>query len=824
MWISTRLALLRQHAGPVLLAASATYGTARLIASLSDGAPLVWFELECNDAEEPSGIGSKLSDAVQKALGSRLFPRGLPYTAALDLLRANLELLGPLNFAISQMDANLEVSRALFELNRHGSRVVLAGAVTVDEARRHFTSDTSIDLLVLGKDVLQLTEAEALAAAPEGTDADKVLHYLETSGGAYEVFLARLHEHLGLPINPVPSPTGFRFPEGAEPAINPEVLLDVLVKKGDLVRAAEVAVSHVPERALNVLLEAGHVYHEKGLHRRLWRLLERLPEEMKRHPGVIFWRLSAAFRLGQAAALRSEVEVYLAHQEAPDLRALYAGVFLEVEEGRRETVRAYTAEVTPFTAYQYGRSLADATEGAVMLREAVRLAERAGRPYEVARNAGTLTARLIDAGAYQEAAQWGEWALAYFDRHDLSDAQRRLYILNDWSYARILIGETVGLEILLKDSELLLKQAFPPLRMLFRSTLGDYLVAAERPAEALVYYRPNWEHAERWMLGARGLSMVQALLHLQPMELDAAREIADRAYFLTRDEAWDYHAPALLARGMVYTHSEPAEAVAYLEDVLHRNPTTLPAPYAAQATLYLAHAKLALGKREEAKHLIEAQSKLEGLSTTGLRLLSGQAASFNEIKRWCLRDEVPLELRFLGHSSVNYQGGPLAVSSQQCDILAVLAYHEEGVSTQRLLTYLAGDRRNHNALYTALSKLRQKVPISTAPYKLLTAFRADFIEALKLLQARKVRQAIELYQGSLLPNSESPEVEELRNVIEESFRQAALEAEEPEVLIELARTLKDDLELWEAALRTLSKNDPRLPIVKAQANRLLKGV
>ena len=822
MWFSARLKLIRQSHQPVFLASPDTYGTSRLISQLGDDRPLIWLELESGDVEEPVSVGSKLSNAVQKALGSRLFPRGLPYAAAIDLLRANLELLSPLTFAVSRANLAPEVSRAFLDLNQHGSRVVLAGPVTAAEVRRHFTPDAPIDFLVLDQDALRLTEEEALAAAPEGIGVECVLRCLEASGGTYEVFLAELRERLGLPISPIPSPTGSRLPEGSELAINPEVLLDVLVKKGDWIRAAEVAVSHMPGQALEVLLEAGHVYHERGLHKRLWRLLERLPEEIKKQPSILYRRLSTALRIGETSALRLEIESYLEHHEAPDLRALYADVYLDVDGLRHEVKRAYAVEATPFTTYQYGRSLADAAEGALALREAVRLAERVGRPYEVARNAGTLTARLIDAGAYQEAAQWGAWALEYFDRHELSDAQRRLYILNDWAYARILIGETVGLETLLKDGEQLLNQAFPALRTLFRSTLGNYFVAAARPAEALAYYRPNWEQAERQMLGSHGLNMVQALLHLQPMELDAAKEISKRAYFLTRDEAWDYHVPALLAQGMVKAHAEPEEAVAHLQDVLQREPATLPAPYAAQATLYLAHAKLRLGEHEEAKHLVETQPKLKGLSITGSRLLSGPANDSAEVLRLCFGEDIPLELNFLGRNSVVYQGKALAVSAQQCDILALLAYYKEGLPPERLLAFLTGDRRNHNALYAALSKLRQKVPISTPPYKLLTAFRADFVEALELLQERRVRRALELYRGQLLPDSTSPEVGELRGLTEESFRQVALDARDPETLLVLARMLEDDFELWEAALHALTHSDPRFPLVKAQATQVFK--
>ena len=440
----------------------------------------------------------------------------------------------------------------------------------------------------------------------------------------------------------------------------------------------------------------------------------------------------------------------------------------------------------------------------------------------MARNAGTLTARLIDAGAYREAATWGGWALEHFDRHEVGDTQRRLYLLNNWAYARILIGDTAGLETLLRDGEAYLGQAFPGLLRLFRSTLGNYLVATERPAEALTYYRLNWEEADRWSLGVYGLNMVQALLSLDVPEVKGATEIAERAFYMTKGEGWDYHYPALLARGLVLVHERPDEATSLLLQLLKNPAVPLVAPYAAMATLHLAQAQLSYGKPEEAKRLVAALPSRDDLAHSGLRLLSGSARFFSKIDHWCLGTEAPLELRFLGRTEVVYQGTPLLLPPQQRDIIMLLAYHTDGVSTEQLMAYLAGDRSNHAALYAAISKLRQRVPISQSPYTLQVPVQADFLEVLELLKQGQVRPALERYRGQLLASSEAPEVCALRELIEETYRRAALSSGDLEVLLDLAQTLKSDFEVWEAALQALPRSDPRRPLVEAQMALMLK--
>jgi tetratricopeptide (TPR) repeat protein len=728
------------------------------------------------------------------------------------LFERYLPALSPITVAVSGISNGEDLAVRLFALSRPGCRVILSDDRVTEEMQRELERVAKPAVLVLDDAALRLTFVEAKVVAARSVSDGELLRLLEESEHAFETFLVLLGRARGRAGQPA-------GPDGV-PVDSRELEIDALLEAGEWREAAELAVREAPHRAAAVLREVAPLFHENGLHQAFWRLLECVRNGSGEDEAIQFWRLSAAVRLERAEEVRVAVERHLDDHEAPNLRALHAGVFLEPAEAREEVERAYRAERTPFTAYQHGRGLSAANEGAVVLREAVWLAERYGRAYEVSRNASALTARLIDAGEYLEAAYWGEWALEHFDRLDLGDAQQRLYILNNLAYARLLTGESVGLEALLRDAERDLAGSFPGLRAQFRSTLGDYFLALERTEEALEYYRANYDQAPRKMKGIRGLSLVRALLERGPGEFEHARAVAEEVNALNGIDAWDYRRSAVLALGMVLATCDPDSAGKHLLRVLNHEAETLPAPQRAQATLYLACSRLASGEASEARSIVTGCAVgLASLSDTGLRLLAGPEARFREIWNWCRGGAPALELRFLGRRDVLVDGEPVPLGLQQCALLALLAHYAEGLAPMRLLTYLKPEGGNA-ALHTAVSKLRKVVPITSSPYRLEVGFRADFIEALRLLREGRLRQALELYRGPLLEDSDAPGIAELRSFVDESFRQATLGSRDPEASLTLAQRAVDDLELWEHAHETLTKNDPRALMARARVTQL----
>ncbi len=815
MWLSNRLKLIGAHLGPVVLAGAASFGTQHIISALKDAAATpVWLEFGTSEQEDPVAQGNLLAEGIKKTLGNALFEYSLPYSYGLKVLDLHLELLGPFTFLLSNAEYGAEFATALTALNRSGSRVVLAFSRLPDDL------DLPATALVLRAAELRLSRAEAFELAGDllPGEVDELLH---KSDGAFEAFTTRLHGRLHLPTPLRPGPDGPRLPEGQAVEVDPETLLKVLSARDKWTEALELAVTALPERVPDILKQAGHLYHERGLHKRLWELLQDLPEHLQDET-VLFWQLSAGGWLGKAEHIRESVERFLAVREAPDLRALYAGVLAPIETAENEAERAYRAQASPLSVYQYGRRLSDREERVQVLQRAVRLAEHKGRAYEVTRNAGELMNQLIDIGRYNEAVYWGDWTLTQFDRHGLGNAQRRLLLVNNWAFARILIGETAGLLERLREGETQLAEAFPALAQLYRETLGDYLLATGEAEKALVYYRKNWAAASRVMSGENVLGVTQALLHLG--EHDAALNLATQAKVLTAGESANFSYTAHLAYGMALAMSDPESGRRQLALTPKDESYTPPVHLVTQKALYLAWAYLQTGDTDAARlALKEGEQGLSELSQTGLTLLSGPERDFREV--WTLLNghEFPLELRFLGSRDAWFNDKLLKLAPQACDILALLALNKQGLSLEQILLLLYGDEGSRGAVKVALSQLRKHVPVSHQPYRLETGYQADFLSLHDLLVEGRVRRAVDLYRGPLLPDSEAPGIVEAREAAEEALRQATLLSNDAEALLALAEKMPADLELWEAAEAALHTSDPRFPIIKARAEQVRKS-
>jgi hypothetical protein len=100
-------------------------------------------------------------------------------------------------------------------------------------------------------------------------------------------------------------------------------------------------------------------------------------------------------------------------------------------------------------------------------------------------------------------------------------------------------------------------------------------------------------------------------------------------------------------------------------------------------------------------------------------------------------------------------------------------------------------------------------------------FRADFLEFQALLQEGKHREALGLYRGDLLADSRAPQIEEARIRLLAALREATLESRDPEDLLEGARILGEDLEVWERVLQVLPLQDPRRILAITEYRKLL---
>src|SRR5690554_566760 len=130
---------------------------------------------------------------------------------------------------------------------------------------------------------------------------------------------------------------------------------------------------------------------------------------------------------------------------------------------------------------------------------------------------------------------------------------------------------------------------------------------------------------------------------------------------------------------------------------------------------------------------------------------------------------------FLGARKVHSGVREIEIGLRAAEIITALTIHSSGLSGEQLHTHVLGDVPfPRSTLKAGISRLRHIVPIASSPYRIDATYRADFVRVLELVSEGELQQALNLYGGSLLPESESPLIEEWRGHIDEVIRSAVL--------------------------------------------------
>ncbi len=181
-----------------------------------------------------------------------------------------------------------------------------------------------------------------------------------------------------------------------------------------------------------------------------------------------------------------------------------------------------------------------------------------------------------------------------------------------------------------------------------------------------------------------------------------------------------------------------------------------------------------------------------------------------------------LVLRLLGSSTVKAGGTTVRVSPRQVELLAILAMHDEGLSLDELTALVYGDQPvSATTVKSELSHLRHLIggAIASRPYRLTGRVDADHVRVLRSLASGDLRAAIDLYRGSLLPSSESPEITSARHQIDVAIRNAVTRSRNPELLYRLSSCCPDDGDVAELALALMAADDLRRGIVAGRRTR-----
>ncbi|MCW0214163.1 MAG: GAF domain-containing protein [Pseudonocardia sp.] len=175
-----------------------------------------------------------------------------------------------------------------------------------------------------------------------------------------------------------------------------------------------------------------------------------------------------------------------------------------------------------------------------------------------------------------------------------------------------------------------------------------------------------------------------------------------------------------------------------------------------------------------------------------------------------------LALPFLGteRPEARLDGRAVRLSLRHAELLTLMALHPEGMTADRLALALYGDSGNPVTVRSEMHRLRVHVDagvVRTQPYRLQAVVDADFLALGDALREGRVRDAIALYRGELLPTSDAPGIRDERHHLSAAMRTMVLQKGDVEALWTYAGTAEGrvDEAVRERLLHLLPVTDPR---------------
>jgi len=130
-----------------------------------------------------------------------------------------------------------------------------------------------------------------------------------------------------------------------------------------------------------------------------------------------------------------------------------------------------------------------------------------------------------------------------------------------------------------------------------------------------------------------------------------------------------------------------------------------------------------------------------------------------------------------------------------------------------------------STLKAEVSHLRSALDggIGSRPYRLTVPVDSDLQRALRALDRGDVPAAVSAASSPLLPDSESPDIEEWRRYLEVALRAAVLTSDDVGCTLTLADAQPYDQELQQHLVEVLPDGDPRLASARARLQRAVAG-
>ncbi|GAA4179858.1 GAF domain-containing protein [Gryllotalpicola koreensis] len=177
-------------------------------------------------------------------------------------------------------------------------------------------------------------------------------------------------------------------------------------------------------------------------------------------------------------------------------------------------------------------------------------------------------------------------------------------------------------------------------------------------------------------------------------------------------------------------------------------------------------------------------------------------------------------LRVLGRDTgeLDLGGRITPLSTRHATILALLAWHPQGLSSEALRELAYAEGAAEVTLRAELVRLRRllaqaapELTIEAHPYRLSKRLELDAHQVLALLDRGAHRVALAAYAGPPLPGSAAPGIADIREVLRRRLREALLTDAAADVLLQYAATPEGatDVAVLREALRQLPPHSPK---------------
>lgn len=168
-------------------------------------------------------------------------------------------------------------------------------------------------------------------------------------------------------------------------------------------------------------------------------------------------------------------------------------------------------------------------------------------------------------------------------------------------------------------------------------------------------------------------------------------------------------------------------------------------------------------------------------------------------------------------------GSPTELSERHGEILLMLATHRQGLGAERLAELVYGDPRAVGTLRPEIVRLRKvlarhDLALESRPYRLGGPLETDAQHVLSLLGRGAHRVALAAWRGDVLPSSEAPGIEELRESVRGALREAMLDDAGLDALLAYIDTDagRDDVQALRLCLGMLPPRSPRRAVIVAR--------